>query len=63
MALSGGGDGPGVGPTTPTMIRGSSFIVHYLGAAMMDSRCVYHAKMMPWVLAEILRFSDNRSVS
>jgi hypothetical protein len=39
------------------------FIVEYIGTAMMDSRCSYSSEMMPWVIAEILRFSGNTQVA
>lgn len=38
------------------------FILQYLGAAMMDSRCTYTPQMMPWIIAEIMRFSEPLQV-
>jgi len=35
-----------------------TFIVEYHGASMMDSRCDYSVEMMPWIIAEIVRFSE-----
>lgn len=40
-----------------------SFIVQYLGATMMDSHFQYTDTMMPWIIAEIFRFTEERQVS
>lgn len=58
--------------TTGGVLRASSpvatspnekFILQYMGAAMMDSRCTYTPQMMPWIVAEILRFSEPIQVN
>ena len=39
-----------------------SFVLFYMGASMLDSSIVYTSSMMPWIVAEILRFSNNDMV-
>src|SRR5271156_708001 len=36
-----------------------SFVLHYLGATMLDAKFQYTDPMMPWLVAEVLRFTED----